>query len=479
MNQKGILGAVGLCFLWVGVCFTQDILWIKRHDTGYDDMPYGLAVDKTGNIFVTGRTGIINYIVGNGLTVKYSPAGDTLWTRQFDYGSNDEATGVAVDNTGSILVTGDSFNPIDSTWGYITFKYLPNGDTVWTRRFGGFDAAFGRHVAVDPSNNVIVTGQIHAPESNYMTVKYSPAGDTIWTREYDSGGDDWGLAVTSDPAGNVIVTGKIGGQWSNWSIRTIKYGPLGNTIWTVDFDSLANNAPWDIGVDDKGFIIMTGTAYSMTDSARSLILKYSSAGKLVWARTFNGDGKKNGGLRLVIDSTGNIFVGGYICKSSWDFLIIKYTPDGDLVWSKTYDSGAEDAAYGIAIDPSGNLIAAGCTFNGKNYDYLTIKYNGATGTTEMKNKIGSSWNLSCVSNPADRFTIKYSLPEGLNNVRLDIYDIQGRLLKNLVNESQSGSAHTVQWDGRNGTGNRISSGIYLFRLAVGSFTETKKIVMVR
>jgi hypothetical protein len=82
-------------------------------------------------------------------------------------------------------------------------------------------------------------------------------------------------------------------------------------------------------------------------------------------------------------------------------------------------------------------------------------------------------------NPFGKSTaIAYSLMESAQ-VRIAIYDIRGALVRELLKESVTAGRHALLWDGRDGRGERVSSGIYFCRLEAGDFRETRRLVMVR
>ena len=82
-------------------------------------------------------------------------------------------------------------------------------------------------------------------------------------------------------------------------------------------------------------------------------------------------------------------------------------------------------------------------------------------------------------NPFNPLTdIRFSLPEPAR-VRLDVYDILGRNVATLIDESLEAGEHIVQWDGRNVGGRDVASGIYFYRIVTKDFVETKKMVLIR
>jgi len=127
-------------FATVRYHYTGDLAWVARYDgpgKGLDKAA-AMAMDENGNVYVTGQS------LGDGTafdfaTVKYSPSGDTLWVRRFDGQKNGGADGanvIAVDKSGNVYVTGTSWGG-PSYYDYLTVKYSPTGEELWARRFSG------------------------------------------------------------------------------------------------------------------------------------------------------------------------------------------------------------------------------------------------------------------------------------------------------------------------------------------------------
>ncbi len=76
-------------------------------------------------------------------------------------------------------------------------------------------------------------------------------------------------------------------------------------------------------------------------------------------------------------------------------------------------------------------------------------------------------------------TIEYSIPAGKSvHVKLNVYDIRGALVWTIMNNVTGPGIHSVVWDGIDETGNRVSSGIYIYRLQAGKFTRTHYMTLV-
>jgi len=74
--------------------------------------------------------------------------------------------------------------------------------------------------------------------------------------------------------------------------------------------------------------------------------------------------------------------------------------------------------------------------------------------------------------------IQYDLPKS-SNVKIVIYDIIGRMIKNLVNNRQSAGFKSIQWDATNNYGNKVSAGVYIYSIETENFSKNKKMILLK
>jgi hypothetical protein len=91
--------------------------------------------------------------------------------------------------------------------------------------------------------------------------------------------------------------------------------------------------------------------------------------------------------------------------------------------------------------------------------------------TDIPTEFSLSQNYPNPFNP--RTTIKYSIPQR-SFVSITVYNILGKEVSKLVNEEKLSGSYEVQFDG-----NRLSSGVYFYRLQAGKFSETKKLMLLK
>ena len=107
---------------------------------------------------------------------------------------------------------------------------------------------------------------------------------------------------------------------------------------------------------------------------------------------------------------------------------------------------------------------------------------GSIGTvTGIRDNYGpTAYSLSAnFPNPFNPNTsINYNLGDNVS-VRLEILNVSGQTVRLLVNNLQNKGQHTIQWDGRDDTGRKVSAGVYLYRLHAGSFMQTNKMLLLQ
>jgi len=224
-----------------------------------------------------------------------------------------------VDGSNNVIVTGSSVG----TWGYdyATIKYSSAGMPLWTNRYGSwlYNNNQPCAVAVDGNNNVIVTGSSwNGTSFDYATIKYSAAGQSLWSHRYNGPGnaDDEACGVAVDGSNNVIVTGTSWG--GHVDCATIKYSSDGVPLWT---NRLGYGGGYALAVDANNNVIVAGSSYG--DYA---MIKYSSDGVPLWTNRYNGPANSGDEAHAIaLDRSGNVIVTGYSAgASSYDFATIKY-----------------------------------------------------------------------------------------------------------------------------------------------------------
>jgi uncharacterized delta-60 repeat protein len=375
-------------FLTVAYSSAGALLWTNSYAGigNGDDEPAAMVVDGSGNVIVTG-TSFDLYQVGDYETIAYSSAGVALWTNYFngpgDY--DDEAAAIAVDSGGNVFVTGGSFNG-QSGFDYATIKYSSAGMPLWTNYYNGTanggDAATA--LAVDSNGNVIVTGNSTGPTGlssyvDFATIKYSSAGAPLWTNRYNGPGNDADTAVgvAVDGSGNVIVAGSSASGF-DVDYVTIKYSSAGVPLWTNRYGAASGSVERAraMTMDSAGDVLVFGTS-EISGAQDWALVKYSGTGMPLWTNRYHGTfSGADFAYSVAVDLNRNVFAtgtdGGFGSTTGGPTLV-KYSPNGMALWTNHYDGGVQ----AVRVDGSGNVIVAGSSPSAFNDDYVTIAYSNA------------------------------------------------------------------------------------------------------
>ncbi len=398
-SGSGVSGYATFAYSGAGVP-----LWTNRYTAPGNSVDFAtaVAVDGSGNVFVTGKSSLSSnrdpFGSSDYATIKYSSAGVPLWINRYDGpgNDNDEATAVAVDASGNVFVTGRS---VGSGVGhaYATIKYSGAGMPLWTNRYSGLGDSHATAVAVDGSGNLFVTGYSWSGNfstsvfTDYVTIKYSGEGVPLWTNRYNgpANRDDVATAVAVDSSDNVFVTGDSSG-----GSATIKYSGVGAPLWTNRYPGFARG----LAVDSSGNVFVTGGSAGGYGT-----VAYSNAGVPLWTNHYHGPGNLNDyATAIAVDGSGNVVVTGNSSGTNgWpdtDYATIKYSSAGVPLWTNRYSGPANgsDRAYAVAVDGSGNVFVTGESWNGSTFDSVTIKYSSAgvpllTIARTTTNTVAVSW----------------------------------------------------------------------------------------
>ncbi len=446
-----------------------------------DDIVNPTAFDSLGNIYVTG-TAFDSITRTNFYTVKFDPLGNKLWEAYYNGSGNswDRPTGLAIDQLGNVYVTGSS-EGVGENFDFVTVKYNQQGIEQWAQRFdgpGGY-SDFPEAITLDRQGNVYVAGSSandfanNPIQTDYTVIAYDPAGLLKWARHYNgtAGDVDVASAIQTDDEGNIYVTGRSEGVNSQYDYVTIKYSQAGEALWVARYNGPENSDDWPyaLAVDGSGNVYVTG--YKAT-------VKYDSNGQQQWA-------VQDGGAFLAVDEAGSVYITAVRGAQS-DIVTSKYDTEGIEQWAIAYTGPgfSFDSPTGLALSKEGDVYISGTTWGGSGWMvYTTIKYvqDGNGQITPADFALAQNF-----PNPVDLSTslgtiIRFDLPSR-GHVKLQVFNLLGQQVANLVDGVEEAGVHTMNW-----LPGDLPSGVYFYRLQVTdasrgagqSFSEIKKLLVLK
>jgi hypothetical protein len=289
--------------------------WTKQLGTSSNDYGNGVAADSSDNIYVTGYTfggldGNTNSGSGDIFLVKYNSSGTKQWTKQLGTSGWDSGYGVTVDSSNNIYLTGYTSGGLDGNTnsGYndiFLVKYNSSGVKQWTKQLGTSSGDYGNGVAADSSDNIYVTGYtfggldgntksgICLNCSDIFLVKYNSSGTKQWTKQLGALLDDRGHGVTVDSSNNIYVTGYtnavvvgLDGNTNSggYDVFLVKYNSSGTKQWTKQLGTSTDDYGNGVAADSSDNIYVTGNTGGGLDGNTNLgdsdifLVKYNSDG---------------------------------------------------------------------------------------------------------------------------------------------------------------------------------------------------------
>jgi len=480
--------AVFFMLVFAQVSFAQpnpDTLWTRTCGGSGDDWAYSVQQTTDGGYIVAGWTHSLDTGYSDFYLVKTNSLGDTLWTRTYGGSIDDFARCVQQTADGGYILAGNTLSFGAGNWDFYLVKTNSLGDTLWTRTYGGSDWDWAYSVQETADGGYIVAGHTEsfgAGADDFYLIKTNSQGDTLWTRTY--GGSSWDVAfsVRQTADGGYIVAGGTT-CFGTMCFLLVRVNGQGDTLWTRTYSYGGNE--WDEMVcvrqtADGGYILAGRTESFGAEGYDFYLLKTDSLGDTLWTRIYGGsEDEKAVSVQQTTD--GGYVVAGWtesFGAGGYDFYLVKTNSQGDTLWTRTYGGSADERARSVQQTTDGGYIVVGVThsFGAGHWDFYLVKTGPDIVSAEpLKNTLPANYalhpNWPNPFNPVT--TIRYDVRKtGLISLR--VFDLLGRGVAILVQGTIPAGSYIVAWDAAD-----LPSGIYFCRMEAAGFVQTRKMLLVK
>lgn len=314
-------------------------VWTRQFGSSERDIPKGVTVDDAGNVYVVGQTfgslpGQTSAGGWDAFVRKYTAAGDEVWTRQFGGGGAESAASVRVDHAGNAYVVGGTRAALPGQTnigdydGFIV-KFDPAGNEVWVRQFGTKVEDYTLAVTLDRDGNPILAGETSGLMAGASAAggldgfvrEYDRDGNVVWTRQFGSPLDDFAVGASVSPAGDVLVvgttSGTLPGQKSEGDADAYiaAFSGQGGSLWTQQFGTSGVDDAEAVAFDAAGNPFVAGRVggplHGGTAGGRSdaFLAATGPTGDILWVRQFGG-AADDYAMALAIGQGGFYLAGG-------------------------------------------------------------------------------------------------------------------------------------------------------------------------
>ncbi|MFH2095970.1 MAG: T9SS type A sorting domain-containing protein [Bacteroidota bacterium] len=381
---------------------TASIEWAKCYGGLGNETPMRIIQTSDGGYITGGRTNSLDsYITTNYGGVDFwilrlDENGDTIWSKVYG-GSGSDYFYDIIETPGSGFIAMGHSNSTDGCvhgnhgdndiW---LLKLDANGDTLWTKCFGGSDNEWGNRIFPKNANSYIITGSscssdFDVSENNgffdYWIFEIDSSGNILWEKSYGGSLSDYFHSFDSIPGTGFIVCGTSNsddfdvcgnnGDYDAW-IVCLDYS--GDTLWSRNYGGSGWDDPFSLKSLSNGYIISNWSNSSDQDVWGNhgmndfWMIRTDLAGDTIWTRSFGGS-DDDGPNDVFVDSDGNFIAAGLSFSSDGDISyfhgaidmwIIKFDTLGNLLWEKSLGgSGMEFESSSCQTTDSAYVIVGG------------------------------------------------------------------------------------------------------------------------
>lgn len=522
---------------------TSSWQWARGAGYTGSDQALATTLDASGNIYTIGWYTSANITFGSitltnpGVATsdifvtKHDAAGNTVWAKTFGGTDGEIGNSIAVDATGNVYITGwytsstiafgtsTLTNSGSGSSDIFIVKLSSAGNAIWAKNIGGPLADRSNGIALDGSGNVFATGCFMSPSINFgastltnagtgtndfFIAKFDGSGTNLWAKSAGGNNSDIGNGLAIDSLGNAYATGMFSsasinfgtGAISNSGTGTqemflVKYDAAGNALWNVkgngsteDYGNaveISKNAVYITGGFNSTALVLGTTTLSNPGASTHdvFIAKYDLNGNFAWANRA-GDVDSEVGNSIDSDNLGRIFITGYFTSGSISFggsnltnvmagyrdlFIAAYDASGANVWATSVGDAFDESANSITVNSAGNEIHVSGVYNSSSLtfgthsvfkgcgdDVFLAKLSGLTiGISENQlsngiqlypNPAKQSFYLNSkyqgnfeLINSIGKQVLKQEITEGLNSIDVSILEPGLYILKQFHNGS--------------------------------------------
>ena len=454
-----------------GVASAQTTTFFKTYGNGR-----GRCVEQMtdSNYIVVGITH--NFTSwGDIYLLKINQYGNIIWNKHYGDTSPDDVFGVHQTKDGGFIVAGFKGIPdtlIDGIDTSFDFKVVPwiiktngNGDTIWTRIWNERSDYISIKQLSD--TNYIVAGTLNPDSSGNnraSLIKLDTNGEIIWSNSYENNGFVFDVIETVEN-GLLFVGNKNG-------LIITKTDSAGTILWEKNYVNLS----WG-----EQLIITNDNNFAIAGGANDFFYgKFNiNNGDTIWTKYLGGNNLDFSNSLDQCEDGGYILTGitksfGLGESSIW---LVRTNENGDTLWTRTYgNTTGFDKGFSVHQTFDNGFIVTGYISIGITQEMVLIKADSlGNAPALLVNEIADA-NLffSAFPNPASNSsTINVLLPHS-QEISLELYDAQGKLVKLITNGKVSKGTHQYNVSLTN-----ISEGVYFYRLVTEKAIYSKKLVVIK
>jgi hypothetical protein len=338
---------------------SAQVTFQKTFGGGQDDGFHSVQQTFDGGYIMAGFTsGFGGGFYYDVYLVKTDLNGDTLWTKTYGGTLNDEAYCVQQTNDSGYILTG--YTKIFGSGYDIIYliKTDVNGNELWAKTYTPSDqfGTGGRGASVKQTldGGYIVGCGANVNYGEIYLIKTNASGDTLWTKYIAHGGIN-SIEQTTD-SGFIMFGSTYAGD-----AYLLKTDVSGNIIWKKSYGSYNfTDAGYSVKQTSDGGYIAVG----YYGSGEVYLIKTDAVGDTLWTKGYWVDSIGGGGADIQITNDGGYIISGTLSEpGNWDVYLIRTDSTGDTLWTKSFGGNNLEGGASVQQTTDGGYIIAGSTLS--------------------------------------------------------------------------------------------------------------------
>ena len=353
----------------------------------------------------------------------------------------------------------------------------------------------GDRVAIGaPWNDGAGDGAGHVRVYEYSNSSWSQLGSDI---DGEAADDLSGMSVSMNSVGDRVAIGAYGNDGTASEAGHVRVYEYSNSSWTqigsdIDGEAADDLSGRSVSMNSAGDRIAIGAMYNdgtASDAGHVRVYEYSNSSWTQIGSDIDGEAASDGsGYSVSMNSAGDrVAIGApWNDGTASDAGHVRVYEYSNSNWSQVgFDIDGEAAGdysgTSVSMNSAGDRVAIGAMYNdGTASDAGHVRVYSLTelfiDNRMMPTEYAIHQNYPNPFNPVT--TLRYDIPENAM-INITIYDMLGRQVKTLINQTQDAGYRSVIWDATNDYGKPVSAGIYLYQIQAGEYMQTKKMVLLK
>lgn len=361
-----LLFSVSVCFAGnaAGIRFKQSIGG-NSPESGYcarQTYDKGYIAVGTSSSFTNGQSDI--YVV------KTDSNGQVMWTKNFGSANVEVARYVEETKDSALIIVGYTNNTNGKGYDVYLLRLDRWGNKVWEKTYGGADWEFAYSVHQTNDGGFIIAGSTYSygmgNEDMYL-IKTDINGDTAWTKTYGGIDDDEARSVRQTSDGGYIVVGSTKSFVdSTGDAYVVKTNSTGGTLWTKSYGGNKADRVNDVIECMNGDYALCGITGSYSNKDLDFFLfRVNNTNTLLWAKNFGKDSLYDALESLVELKNGRLAsIGasyGYTGGGKDDGYLLLTDANGNFIDGATYGTGGHEQCFSVQVTRDNGFIICGYT----------------------------------------------------------------------------------------------------------------------